>query len=80
LTEALLQTEKLVHSLADELLKLKSAVERYEDNRKSLDAVRESMQRSQFFTPNEDLTGGMFAGVKEKKSHIQPHVCSIRFA
>jgi hypothetical protein len=45
LNEAFLETEKLVHSLADELLKLKSAVEQYENNRKSLDAVRESVQK-----------------------------------
>lgn len=45
MNESFLETEKLVHSLADELLKLKSAVEQYENNRKSLDAIRESMQK-----------------------------------
>ncbi len=45
MNEAILETEKLVHSLSDELLKLKSAVEQYEESRKSLDAICESLER-----------------------------------
>ena len=44
MNEAILETEKLVQSLSDELLKLKSAVERYEENRKGLNAIREILE------------------------------------
>jgi hypothetical protein len=41
LNESILETEKLVHALSDELLKLKSAVDRYDENREGLNAIRE---------------------------------------
>ena len=45
MNEAFLETEKLVHSISDELLKLKSAVQQYEENRKSFNDVRESVTK-----------------------------------
>lgn len=39
-----LETENLIHSLADELLKLKSAVQQYEETRKNLNNIHESLQ------------------------------------
>lgn len=40
-----LETESLIHSLADELLKLKSAVEQYEETRKNLSNIHESLEK-----------------------------------
>ena len=39
-----LETENVIRSLADELLKLKSAVQQYEETRKNLNNVHESLQ------------------------------------
>jgi uncharacterized protein (DUF3084 family) len=40
-----LETENLIHSLADELLKLKSAVQQYEETRTNLGNIYESLQK-----------------------------------
>jgi uncharacterized phage infection (PIP) family protein YhgE len=40
-----LETENIIHSLADELLKLKSAVQQYEETRKNLDDIHESLEK-----------------------------------
>jgi small-conductance mechanosensitive channel len=45
MSETFVETEKLIHSLSDELLKLKSAVEHYESSQRSLDAIRDSIQK-----------------------------------
>jgi hypothetical protein len=41
----ILETEKIIHSLADELLNLKSATQQYEETRKNLGEIHESLEK-----------------------------------